>query len=315
VPDPPTILTPMASPEDASGPGSRAPDDDRAAAPVIPLARAVRPETDLTVLVPTRNEAGNVDLLIDRLSAALAGSRAEVLFVDDSDDDTPRRVLSRAQAAPATGPALRVIHRPPDVRAGGLGTAVTTGLAAARGEWAVVMDGDLQHPPELVPELVAAGRRTGADIVVASRHVAGGDAGGLDGLVRAAVSEGATWLARAAFPHKLRGVTDPMSGFFAVRRAAVDLHALRPDGFKILLEILVRSPRLATHEVGFTFGTRHAGDSKASTQEGLRFARQVVRLTAARRPERKGSRPRRAAGRVPTGRPDGSAAPARVPTG
>jgi dolichol-phosphate mannosyltransferase len=235
------------------------------------------------VVVPTRNEAGNVDLLIDRLGAALAGWSAELLVVDDSDDDTPRRVLRRAEAGSAGGLALRVLHRPPGARAGGLGTAVVLGLAEARGPWVVVMDGDLQHPPELVGELVAAGRRTGADLVVASRHVTGGDAAGLDGRARAAVSGAATRLAHLAFPRRLRGISDPMSGFFAVRPAVLELDQLRPDGFKILLEILVRTPRLRTHEVGFVFAPRHAGDSKASAREGLRFARQVLRLVAARR--------------------------------
>ncbi|MCU0300874.1 MAG: polyprenol monophosphomannose synthase [Candidatus Nanopelagicales bacterium] len=290
--------------------------DPEGSARVIPLARPrPGPTLELTVLVPTRNEAGNVDVLIDRLGAALRGRRAEVLFVDDSDDDTPRRVLARTHDATPEAPALRVIHRPPDVRAGGLGTAVTTGLAAARGEWAVVMDGDLQHPPELVPGLVEAGRRTGADLVVASRRVPGGDAAGLDGVARSAVSGAATWLARAAFPRRLHGVTDPMSGFFAVRRTALDLHALRPDGFKILLEILVRSPGLATHEVGFTFGERQAGDSKASVGEGLRFARQVVRLSAARRAAERRARERRraAAGQAGDAR-QGWSGRVRVPT-
>jgi dolichol-phosphate mannosyltransferase len=242
-------------------------------------------DLELTVVVPTRNEAGNIDPLIDRLGAALAGWTAELLVVDDSDDDTPRRVLRRAESGTAQGLALRVLHRAPGARAGGLGTAVVLGLSEARGGWVVVMDGDLQHPPELVPELVRAGRRSGADLVVASRHVAGGDAAGLDGAARAAVSEAATRLAQAAFPRRLRGISDPMSGFFAVRPAALELDQLRPEGFKILLEILVRTPRLRTHEVGFVFAPRHAGDSKASAREGLRFARHVLRLLATRRRE------------------------------
>jgi dolichol-phosphate mannosyltransferase len=254
--------------------------------PGLALVGASLPDgIELTVVVPTRNEAGNIDLLIDRLGAALAGWAAELLVVDDSDDDTPRRVLRRAESGRTGGLALRVLHRAPGARAGGLGTAVVLGLAEARGRWVVVMDGDLQHPPELVPELVAAGRRTHADIVVASRHVTGGDAAGLDGAARAAVSGAATKLAQVAFPRRLRGISDPMSGFFAVRPAALELDQLRPEGFKILLEILVRTPRLRTHEVGFVFAPRHAGDSKASAKEGLRFARHVMRLLATRRRE------------------------------
>ena len=84
-------------------------------------------------------------------------------------------------------------------------------------------------------------------------------------------SRSTTTAARMLFPRRLRGVTDPMSGFFLVRREALDLDALRPRGFKILLEILVRHPGLRAAEVSFTFGERHAGRSKASIREALRY--------------------------------------------
>jgi glycosyltransferase involved in cell wall biosynthesis len=249
-------------------------------APRRPIPTLVEPRIAISVIVPTRNEAGNVDALLDRLEPALAGVGSEVVFVDDSDDDTPDRVRQRAGRRP--GPRVRLIHRPAGQRAGGLGTAVLAGLAAARGEWAVVMDGDLQHPPEVVTQLVQAGERTGAGIVVASRRVEGGDSSGLSGVKRVAVSGAATSLAKAAFPVRLRGVSDPMSGFFAVRTSALDLSALRPDGFKILMEILVRTPALEPAEVGFEFQDRFAGQSKASLAEGLRFGRHVARLSLSR---------------------------------
>lgn len=235
----------------------------------------------ISVIVPTRNEADNVNALLDRLGPSLADVVGEVIFVDDSDDDTPDRVLSMAATSP---PNLRVrlIHRPRGARSGGLGTAVQAGLAAATGEWAVVMDGDLQHPPELVARLVEVGDRSGAGIVVASRHVEGGDSAGLSGASRVVVSSAATRLAKLMFPLRLRGVSDPMSGFFAVRRSALDLESLRPDGFKILMEILVRTDGLVPAEVGFVFEDRVAGESKASLAEGLRFARHVGRLWASR---------------------------------
>jgi putative flippase GtrA len=234
----------------------------------------------ITVIVPTRNEAGNIDALLDRLEPALAGIASEVLFVDDSDDETPDRVRTRARRP--DGPQIRLIHRATGDRAGGLGTAVLAGLRDARGEWAVVMDGDLQHPPEVVTDLVQTGERTGAGIVVASRRVAGGDSSGLSGLQRVAVSGAATGLAKVAFPVRLRHVSDPMSGYFAVQRSALDLAALRPDGFKILMEILVRTPGLEPAEVGFEFQDRFAGQSKASLAEGLRFGRHVARLSLSR---------------------------------
>jgi dolichol-phosphate mannosyltransferase len=90
------------------------------------------------------------------------------------------------------------------------------------------------------------------------------------------VSRGSTALAQFLFPRRLNGVTDPMSGFFLVRRAAVQMDALQPAGFKILLEIMVRSPRLRATEVPYRFGERHAGESKATAAEGVRYIRQLV---------------------------------------
>ncbi|MCW2598840.1 MAG: hypothetical protein JWM02_669 [Frankiales bacterium] len=229
----------------------------------------------VTVVVPTRNEAGNVVPLLDRLGVALRGIDAEVLFVDDSDDDTPAEVMRAAKVAALP---VRLLHRERADRRGGLGAAVHAGLRASSGRWVVVMDGDLQHPPETVPQLLQAA--VDVDVVVASRHVATGSSEGLAGWSRIAVSGGATSLAKMAFPRSLRGTSDPMSGFFAVRREALDLAALRPNGFKILLEVLVRSGRLRVTEVGFTFAERLTGDSKASFPEGLRYLRALVRLRA-----------------------------------
>lgn len=237
--------------------------------------------TRVTVIVPTRNEAANVEPLLSRLEPALAGQEAEVIFVDDSDDSTPEVVQHRA-AQDRPGFAVRLLHRAAGHRAGGLGTAVAAGLAAAGGEWAVVMDGDLQHPPELVPRLIQAGEDGGVAVVVASRHVAGGASDGLSGRSRVFVSDSATRLAKAMFPYGLRGVSDPMSGYFAVRRSEIDVSALRPDGFKILMEILVRSPRIKRSEIGFVFEDRLAGESKASFAEGLRFFRHLARLSLRR---------------------------------
>jgi dolichol-phosphate mannosyltransferase len=235
----------------------------------------------VSVVVPTRNEAGNVEALLERLGPALAGRDSEVIFVDDSDDETPDLVRRRAADRPH-GLTVRLVHRAPGRRAGGLGTAVVAGIRAAEGDWVVVMDGDLQHPPEVVPQLIAAGERCDAGLVLASRHVDGGASEGLAGPARILVSGGATLLAKALFPVRLRGVSDPMSGFFAVRRSAVDPGTLQPDGFKILLEILVRTPGLRRIEVGFEFRDRNAGQSKASLAQGASFARHLARLSLSR---------------------------------
>lgn len=233
----------------------------------------------LTVIVPTRDESDNVGELVRRLAAAVQDVAAEVLFVDDSDDDTPEKIREIGRQAPLR---VRLVARPAGHRDGGLGGAVVAGLRAASSRYVVVMDGDLQHPPEEVPKLLRLAEQHSLDVVVASRRIAGGDTGGLDGAGRVAASGLATLLTKAVFPRCLRGVTDPMSGFFLVRREAIDLDVLQPHGFKILLEILARHPGLRRAEVPFVFAERHAGESKASAAEGMRFVRHLFRLQAAR---------------------------------
>ncbi|MFE4638149.1 glycosyltransferase family 2 protein [Streptomyces sp. NPDC056773] len=234
----------------------------------------------VTVIIPSFNEAGNVEELLGRLGPALDGLLAEVLFVDDSTDDTPAVIEKAAETCPVP---VAVLHR--EAAEGGLGGAVLEGIRRASCEWIVVMDADLQHPPHLVPELVAAGERTGADLVVASRYTSGGSRAGLAGGYRIAISRGATWLAKGLFPRALRGISDPMSGFFAIRRAALATtpqgEGLRPLGYKILLELLVRLRPRQVAEVPFAFQERYAGESKSTAREGLRFLAHVSALRTA----------------------------------
>jgi glycosyltransferase involved in cell wall biosynthesis len=237
---------------------------------------------NLSIIVPTRNEAGNVQPLLQRLAPITAIAVTEIIFVDDSTDATPDIVVRAQNGYPCP---VRLIHRPPEERTGGLGGAVVAGLRAAHGQWAVVMDGDLQHPPELIPELLDTARVNGLDLVVASRYCERGDASTLD-FARTVVSRGSTVTAKALFPRRLRHVDDPMTGYFLVRRRALDLDRLRPNGFKILLEIVTRTPGLRIASVPFQFGERHSGESKASLREGLRFVQLLLSLrtgaTAAR---------------------------------
>jgi len=225
---------------------------------------------DVSVIVPTFNEAANVPELIARIDAAVTGLEAEIIFVDDSTDNTPQVI-----AGVDSRTAVRVIHRLDPV--GGLSGAVVAGIRESLGDWVIVMDGDLQHPPEMIPLLITAGESHSADVVVASRHLHGGSAAGLDGWARAVGSSGAKMLTRAMFPVKLRYCSDPMTGFFMVRRTSVDVNSLRPQGFKILLEILARSS-LKVIEEPFIFAERRAGKSKATFGQGLRFLSQLAAL-------------------------------------
>jgi glycosyltransferase involved in cell wall biosynthesis len=239
------------------------------------------PEFALSVIVPTRNEAENIEALLERVADALRGIPAEVIFVDDSDDATPEVidavVRSRAHARELV---VSLLHRPIGTRDGGLGGAVVAGLRLARSPWVCVMDGDLQHPPEVITDMLEAAESEDATLVVASRYREGGEAAGLAGSTRTVLSIAASAAAKATFPRVLRSVTDPMSGFFLVRRDAVDPNSLRPQGFKILMEIAVRTPSLRVAEVPYTFADRHAGESKANSREGLSYLRHLGRLRA-----------------------------------
>ncbi|MFF9275367.1 glycosyltransferase [Streptomyces griseosporeus] len=244
-------------------------------APVPAVDAAEVPEPGaVTIVVPTYNESANVRRLLRLITESVpARLPCEVVFVDDSTDDTPEVISEAAQDCPFP---VTVLHR--DEPAGGLGGAVVEGMKAAGSEWIVVMDGDCQHPPSLVPELVATGQRTNAGLVVASRYLPGGSRAGLAGGYRVAVSRGATWLTKALFPGRLRGISDPMSGFFAVRRADLTAETLKPLGYKILLELAVRSRPRAVAEVPFVFQERYAGESKSTAREGLRFLRHLAGL-------------------------------------
>ncbi|SJN46105.1 Glycosyl transferase, family 2 [Microbacterium esteraromaticum] len=233
----------------------------------------------VTVIVPTFNERGNVAELVARTAAALAEYDAEILFVDDSSDDTMAEIARVAATAPLP---VRAIHR--DANVGGLGGAVALGLAEAAHEVCIVMDGDLQHPPELLPAMLERFVQGGADVVAASRYVGGGDSRGLGTAVRFGVSKAATAITKAMFLRRLWHSTDPMTGFFLVDRSRIEVSTLRPQGFKILLEILVRGGRggergdLRIAEVPMAFGRRRHGTSKASLRQGATFIAHLARL-------------------------------------
>ncbi|WP_433794624.1 glycosyltransferase [Actinoplanes sp. CA-252034] len=226
-----------------------------------------------SVIVPTYNERDNIRALLERLAATLPHDDTEIVFVDDSTDDTPAVIEQAARNFPM---AITIHHR--EKGEGGLGGAVVEGMRLARGEWIVVMDADLQHPPEIVPDLIAAGLRDGADLVVGSRYAHGGDTGGLAGGYRRMVSRGSTLLVKTLFRNSLLSVSDPMSGLFAIRASSLDAGELRPLGYKILLELIVRNRPGRIVEVPYGFQARHAGESKSTAAEGIRFLKHLASL-------------------------------------
>jgi dolichol-phosphate mannosyltransferase len=232
----------------------------------LPVRTALRQ----TVVVPTFNERDNIATLLDRLAAALPAGETEIVFVDDSTDDTPEVIREAARGCPIPV----VVHHRED-GAGGLGGAVVEGMRLARGEWIVVMDADLQHPPEIVPDLIGAGARDGADLVIGSRYAGGGNRDGLSGGYRRIVSGGSTLVTKVIFRNSLLQVSDPMSGLFAIRTSSLEVEELRPLGYKILLELVVRNRPGRIVEVPYSFQPRHAGESKSSMAEGVRFVKHL----------------------------------------
>ncbi|MFN2117106.1 MAG: glycosyltransferase [Candidatus Promineifilaceae bacterium] len=233
----------------------------------------------ISIIIPTRNESENIRPLLLRLTETLSDFDIEIIFVDDSDDGTADVITSNSDLFPFP---IRLIARPTPQR-NGLSGAVVDGFAAVEGEWVCVMDADLQHPPETIPVMWEQAQKTGADIVVGSRS---GDLFGPYGLsrLRSLNSKILTIVARTVFPRRLKNVADPLTGLFLVRSAEVDVAALRPDGFKILLEILVRNPGLQVSEVNFQFEPRHSGESKADVREGGRFFRHLITLRSTANP-------------------------------
>jgi dolichol-phosphate mannosyltransferase len=234
---------------------------------------------ELTVIVPTRNERDTIEELVDRVDESMRAIdlEYEVLVVDDSEDDTSERVRHVAHG----GAPVRLCHRPPEERYDGLAGAVQRGIDLAGDSRTIaVMDADLQHPPELLPELVDAVRHR-ADVAVASRYVEeGGSVAGLDGRSRRLTSRAARVAARLLL-RRARSVEDPLSGFFAVRRDVVAGAPLRASGFKILLEILVLGRWRRAVEVPLRMQPRAGGESKAGMREGLTYGAQLLRLLGA----------------------------------
>ncbi len=212
---------------------------------------------ELTVIVPTFNERANVDRLLEKLDAALTGVAWEAVFVDD---DSPDGTAAAVKALAAADPRLRCIRR---VRRRGLAGAVVEGALASAAPFVAVIDGDLQHDETLLPAMFEILKDGRAQLVIASRYV--GDKGtveGLDGPLRRAGSDLANRLGRMVLRQE---VSDPVSGFFMIRRELVDRVApvLANEGFKILFDIIASQPeKLAIVELPYTFRLRVAGGSK-----------------------------------------------------
>jgi len=224
-----------------------------------PAHHTERATAELSVIVPTFNERDNVREVVSRLDRSLQGKAWEVIFVDDdSPDGTSARVREIAQSDHRVRCIQRIGRR-------GLSTACVEGMLSSSSPYFAVLDGDCQHDETLLPRMLEILRADEADLVVGSRYMNGGGIGSWDHS-RARISRFATRLSKSVIKHEL---SDPMSGFFAIRRETLEaaVRGLSGIGFKILLDLVASSPRaVRLKELPYEFRTRHAGESKMDSQ-------------------------------------------------
>jgi len=220
----------------------------------------------ISAILPTYEEADTAPEIVATLREYGVG---EVVVVDDS----PTRAT--AEAVLADAPETTIIRRSDS----GLASAVVAGFEAASGETYVVCDADGQHPPAAALELAHRVHFDGADLAIGSRHTPDGEVAEAWPMRRRIISLGADYLARAAVP-PARGLTDPLSGLFAVDAAVVDpaLDRLEPAGYKVLLELLARCPVEDVVEVGYRFAPADS-ESNLGPREYARYLRHLGRLS------------------------------------
>lgn len=231
----------------------------------------------LSLVLPTYNEGGNIQAIIGVISQLLDGAipnNYELIVVDDN---SPDRTWEIASALCTNYPQLQVMRRTTER---GLSTAVIRGWQVARGEILGVIDADLQHPTEILLQLLQEIDR-GADLAVASRHVEGGGVSQWS-WIRRVLSRGAQILGLAILPEVIGRLSDPMSGYFMVRRRSIMGETLSPIGYKILIEVVGRCKIDWIGEVGYVFRERQAGESKVTWKQYVEYIQHLVRLRLSR---------------------------------
>ena len=223
----------------------------------------------LSVVIPTFNEGGNIENLVSQIDEALEGINYEIIFVDDSKDNTPDIIKEVSKKYPS----VRHYHRE---NKSGLATAVLDGFRIARGDYIACMDADLQHPPIVLKYMYKAIVVGGADVCVPSRFIPGGNDGGLNAY-RKFVSGTARKMGQVILPC-LRKFTDPTSGLFMFRRGVIDNVELKPIGWKIMIEVLAMGNYSKVIEIPYQFHQRTEGESKLSGKVTLEYIKQLFEL-------------------------------------
>ena len=247
--------------------------DDLADSNFDQVSQLLEKSVKFSLIVPTYNESKNLARLVEILTQLLNNYFQENYELIIVDDDSPDLTWQVGLDLMSSYPQLRVMRRQGEK---GLSTAVIRGWQASEGEILGVIDGDLQHPPEtlikMLDEMV-----NGADLVVASRHVEGGGVSDW-GFIRRFLSRGAQMLGLLILPNVIGRVSDPMSGYFMVRRSAIANCPMNPLGYKILIEVLGRGNIGSVAEVGYVFQERQDGESKVTWRQYVDYLLHLLRL-------------------------------------
>ena len=235
----------------------------------------VRPsKAKLSIIVPTYNESQNIVRMLDSIAETLSPYKgSEIIVVDDnSPDGTAEMAKSHAKII-STKKKIRIeiISRNGKF---GLSSAIVKGVQSATGDFLVIMDGDFSHPPQVIPSIIQALQDSNYDIVIASRYVKGGSIIGWP-FKRRLMSKGATKIARYGLGIDVK---DPVSGFFAFRRDIINGLKFDAIGYKMLLEILVKTKGARVKEIPYTFTNRRIGASKLDANVMFNYLRAVMRL-------------------------------------
>ncbi|AKA49228.1 hypothetical protein IX51_09060 [uncultured archaeon] len=222
---------------------------------------------DLSVEIPTYNEAENIGKLIDELERLPID--LEIIVIDDSSPDGTSQVVEDLKDKYSN---LKLVVRPSKK---GLASAILEGMQVAESDNIAVMDGDMQHPPDLLEEMLTR-IRNGNDLVIASRYTSGGNPGKLS-LTRKLISKSATLMAHVML-RETKIVKDPLSGYFVFRKDVVNGANISPTGYKILLEVLMKGHANKMEEIPYTFRPRFMGSSKLSIWEDLNYIHLILKL-------------------------------------
>jgi dolichol-phosphate mannosyltransferase len=238
------------------------------------MANIKQSEAQVSVIIPTYNESENIIQILKSIGEHLPKDvEVEAIVVDDNSPDGTGKVVEDyiADTRNEAGYAVEVIHRKTK---SGLSSAILDGIKHSSGETVVIMDSDFSHPPKIIPQLVEEIKSSKYDIVIASRFVPGGAINGWS-TKRKLISKTAKGIAKAGL-----GVneSDPMSGFFAFRRKILEGIKFDAIGYKMLLELLVKTKGSKVKEIPYTFTDRTRGSSKLDSSTMLDYVKSVWRL-------------------------------------